>query len=275
MSVFRGDGRTHGRRRAAAATSGAKAPSRRAAAFYDVDGTLIDLNLLHSALFVFSNIGEWSGRIGYMASFAARLPALYLAERRDRYLLNVVLFETFKGVSRDRLFTLGEEYCDRVMMGHLYPRAAELIEANRATGIEPVLVTGSPDFIVAPFAQRLGVKDWVANRLVFSRGRATGRLHAPVMAGDAKAAWCAEYCARNEINLADCWGYADSHYDLPFLAVMGHPVAVNPTRRLAATAAARQWPLIRFEKGESRRAVAGLDREAVGEWLERKLNGAA
>ncbi len=275
MSVFKRNGRPHGRRRAAAATSGAKANSRRAAAFYDVDGTLIDLNLLHSAIFVFSNIGEWSGRIGYLASFAAKLPALYLAERRDRYLLNVALFETFKGVSRDRLFTLGEEYCERVMIGHLYPRAAELIEANRAANLEPVLVTGSPDFIVSPFAERLGIKTFVANRLVYSRGHATGRLHAPVMAGEAKAEWCAEYATQNGIDLADCWGYADSHYDLPFLATVGHPVAVNPDRRLATTAAARQWPIIRFEKGEQRRALPGIDREAVSEWLERKLNGAA
>src|SRR6266705_3209032 len=72
------------------------------------------------------------------------LPPLYLAERQDRRLLNMKLFEAYKGVSRDRLWELGEEYCDRVLMRHLYPRAIEMLEANRAAGIELVLVTGSP-----------------------------------------------------------------------------------------------------------------------------------
>ena len=35
---------------------------------------------------------------------------------------------------------------------------------------------------------------------------------------------------------------------LPFLAALGHPVAVNPDRRLRAAALSRQWPVIHFEK---------------------------
>ncbi|MGB3550084.1 MAG: HAD-IB family hydrolase [Candidatus Binatus sp.] len=221
--------------------------SSRRAAFYDLDGTIVDLNLVHAAIFTLANVGEWSGRVAYLLAFAARLPRLYVAERRDRRLLNTVLFEAFKGVSRDRLLSLGEEYCERVLIGHLFPHAVELIEANRAAGLEPVLVTGSPDFIVAPLARHLGVADFAANRFVFSRGRATGRLAEPVMAGDEKAAWCANYAAGRNIDLANCWGYADSHYDTAFLANLGHPVAVNPDRRLRAAALSRQWPVIHFE----------------------------
>jgi HAD superfamily hydrolase (TIGR01490 family) len=224
---------------------------KRRAAFYDLDGTLVDLNLVHAAIFTLANVGEWSGRVSYLLGFAARLPRLYVAENRDRRTLNTVLFEAFKGVSRDRLFSLGEEYCERILIGHLFPRALELIEANRAAGIEPVLVTGSPDFIVAPLAQHLGIADYAANRFVFSRGRATGRLAEPVMAGDEKAVWCEDYAAAHDIDLADCWSYADSHYDTAFLAKVGHPVAVNPDRRLRAAALSRQWPVIHFETAAS------------------------
>ena len=132
-------------------------------------------------------------RVGYL-SFAARLPLLYMAERRDRYLLNAALFAAFKGLSRDRLEALGEEYCERILIAHLFPQATAMIEANRTAGLEPILVTGSPDFIIAPLAAHLNIATFVANRLVYSRGRATGRLHEPIMAGDAKAAWCAEIC---------------------------------------------------------------------------------
>jgi HAD superfamily hydrolase (TIGR01490 family) len=245
------------------------------AAFYDLDGTLMGLNLIHGTLFALTNIGEWSRRVSYVVGLAARLPMLYLAERRDRHLLNVTLFEMFKGISRDRLITLGEEYCDRVLVANMYPRAVEMVAANREAGLEPVLVTGSPDFIVAPLAQRLGIETYAANRLVYSRGLATGRLQNPVMAGEAKAAWCIEYAEANRISLSASWGYADSHYDLPFLAALGHPVAVNPDRRLLAVARSRQWPVVHFDKTSDIRSTGGIGPEAVEEWLERKFDGAA
>ena len=119
---------------------------RRRAAFYDLDGTLMDLNLVHAALFTFTNIGEWGRRVSYMMAFVSRLPRMYIAERRDRRLLNIVLFEAFKGVSRDRLFSLGEEYCERVLIAHLYPRAIEMIEVSHTSD-----VSGASKFIWLAF----------------------------------------------------------------------------------------------------------------------------
>jgi fatty acyl-CoA reductase len=228
------------------------------AAFYDLDGTLMGLNLIHGTLFAFSYIGAWSGRVTSVLGLATRLPMLFLAERRDRHLLNVVLFEMFKGIPRERLVTLGEEYCDRVLIANMYPSAIEMIAANRDAGLDPVLVTGSPDFIVEPLARRLGIESFVANRLAFDNGFATGRLCEPVIVGNAKAAWCAEYAAANRISLKDSWGYADSHYDLPFLAALGHPVAVNPNRRLLAVARQRRWPIVRFDKTAEFRRPYGI-----------------
>jgi HAD superfamily hydrolase (TIGR01490 family) len=245
------------------------------AAFYDVDGTLMGLNLVHAALFMLANVGEWSGRAGGLLSFAARLPLLYMAERRDRYLLNAALFAAFKGLSRDRLEVLGEEYCDRILIAHLFPQATAMIEANRTAGLEPILVTGSPDFIIAPLAAHLNITTFVANRLVYSRGRATGRLHEPIMAGDAKAAWCGEYAAANRLDLKSCWGYADSYHDLAFLAAMGHPVAVNPDRKLREIARGRQWPVINFAKPGRANQLAASGTDALEQWIERNSNGAA
>jgi HAD superfamily hydrolase (TIGR01490 family) len=258
-----------------ARTRNATRPVARGVAFYDLDGTLVGLNLLHTALYLFANLGEWSGRAGYLLNLAARVPSLYLAERRDRYLLNIVLFELFKGVSRDRLEELGEEYCECVLMGNLYPQARDIIEANRTAGLEPVLVTGSPDFVAAPLSRHLAIADYAANRLAFVRGRATGRLLTPIMAGDEKARWCADYATVRQVDLRRCWGYADSYYDLPFLAALGHPVAVNPDRRLRVTAASRQWPIVQFNPQSPRTALTRALRAQAEAWIWRWLDGAA
>src|SRR5580693_10278590 len=196
-------------------------PQTRRAAFYDLDGTLVDLNLVHITLYVLSNLGEWSNRASYLAAFAARAPQLYLAEKQDRRLLNILMFEAFKGISRDRLVELGREYCERVLIGHLYPKGIELLEANRRAGLEPVLVTGSPDWVSAPLAEHLNIADFSANRMAISRGRATGRFFFNDTATTEKATWCDQYAAARGMKLADCWGYADSHYDLPFLTALG------------------------------------------------------
>jgi len=246
----------------------------RGAAFYDLDGTLADLNLVHAALFILTNLGEWHRRISSIAGLAASAPRLYLAERKDRRLLNQVLFECLKGVSGDRLIELGQEYCDRVLLKHLYPSAIELVEANRKVGLEPVLVTGSPDFIVAPLCRQLEIRDFAANRLIVSHARATGRLAQPVMAADEKAHWCESFARQHNFDLRKCWGYADSYYDLPFLVALGHPVAVNPDRKLRAAAMSRQWPILRFDKStddESDDASGGAILEPPG----RSVDGAS
>jgi HAD superfamily hydrolase (TIGR01490 family) len=238
-------------------------PQIKRAAFYDLDGTLVDLSLVHITLFVLANLGEWTNRISYLASFAARAPRLYIAEQQDRRKLNILMFEAFKGVSRDRLVEMGREYCERVLIDHLYPKGVELIEANRRAGLQPVLVTGSPDWVVAPLARHLNIADFSANRMAISRGRATGRLLEPIMATAEKAIWCEQYANDRGMKLADCWGYADSHYDLPFLTALGHPVAVNPDKRLHATAMSRQWPIIHFEKHRNGSIIADNVRRLV------------
>ena len=61
---------------------------------------------------------------------------------------------------------------------------------------------------------------------------------------------------REGYDLAECTAYSDSHTDLPFLEVVGHPVAVNPDRRLRRIAQERGWPILEF-RGRAYPVVRG------------------
>ncbi len=91
-----------------------------------------------------------------------------------------------------------------------------------------VVVTGALDVSVKPLMEHLGIDDYVANRLEFVNGIATGRLLPPVMAAATKASWIRTYAEREGINLSDSYAYTDSMSDLPMLSIVGHPAVDQP-----------------------------------------------
>jgi phosphoserine phosphatase len=64
--------------------------------------------------------------------------------------------------------------------------------------------------------------------------------------GRTKAEAVAELATVDGIDLAESTAYSDSASDVPFLEAVGHPVAVNPDRRLRAIARERGWRVLRF-----------------------------
>jgi HAD superfamily hydrolase (TIGR01490 family) len=113
--------------------------------------------------------------------------------------------------------------------------------------LRQVVITGALDFSVELLMNHLGIDDWVANRLEFVNGEATGRVLPPVMASATKAKWIREFAEREGINLSDSYAYSDSISDLPMLSIVGHPAAVNPDFRLKQTALQHDWPILNLK----------------------------
>ena len=80
------------------------------------------------------------------------------------------LHTLLRGVSRDRLDLLGEEYFQYILKPRMRREAVEtLVEAIRA-GERVVLVSQLLDHILKPLAKHFGVESIVANRLEFRDG---------------------------------------------------------------------------------------------------------
>jgi HAD superfamily hydrolase (TIGR01490 family) len=216
----------------------------KAAAFYDVDGTLISTNVVHAYAWYAVNVPTITGKLGRAAKLAASLPFYAAADRVGRKFFNDIFYKNYKGISEDRLYVLGEELFEKMIRKRIFEDMIDLMKRSRDEGYEQVIITGALDTITKPLADYLGVDAWYANRLEFYHGEATGRLIAPVYAGPVKAEAVRTYAHEKGYNLADCRAYADSASDIPMLSAVGHAVAVNPDTQLKAAATAHDWPVM-------------------------------
>ena len=128
-----------------------------AAAFYDLDGTLVRTNLVHA--FAFSARNQ-QGILKSALKTAATLisvPMFMAADFYNRRLFNDLFFVRYKGESEDRLRCLAQELFDTVLRPSIIPGAYELIDKSRQLGLRQVLVTGALDITVGPLAKHLKI----------------------------------------------------------------------------------------------------------------------
>ncbi len=215
-----------------------------AAAFYDLEGTLVSTNLVHTLGFYARNQAGLLRSLRKSVSTLASIPLFAVADQYSRMVFNDIFFKRYKGESEDRLRFFSQELFEDVLKPAVFPGSLELIQKSRSLGLRQVVVTGALDFSVKPLMEYLGVDDYVANRLEFVNGVATGRLVPPVLASATKASWIRTYAEREGLNLSDSYAYSDSMSDLPMLSIVGHPAAVNPDMRLRQTALHHDWPIL-------------------------------
>jgi HAD superfamily hydrolase (TIGR01490 family) len=153
-----------------------------------------------------------------------------------------------KGWDRDQIRDIVREALEETVEPIIYAEALDLIEAHRAAGHKVYLVSASPEDIVLPLADHLGVDGAIASRVVVDEdGRYAGEMDFYAY-GPFKAVAMEELAEREGFDLAESSAYSDSYTDLPMLEAVGHPVAVNPDRVLAKVAKEREWEVMQFTK---------------------------
>ena len=100
--------------------------------------------------------------------------------------------------------------------------------------------------MVTPLGEILHADEVMASRCEVSAGRFTGKLESGPLGGSAKAEAAEAWAKQSGIDLSESYAYADDMSDLPLLELVGHPIAVNPERRLEKLAHTRGWPVRRW-----------------------------
>jgi HAD superfamily hydrolase (TIGR01490 family) len=218
-----------------------------AAAFYDLEGTLVSTNLVHTLGFYAQKQAGILPTLKKSALTLAKLPFFAVTDIYSRNVFNEVFFQSYKGESQDRLRFFADELFETTLKPAVFEGSFDLIKQSKKNGHRQVVLTGALDFTIERLMDYLGIDDYVDNRLEFVNGYATGRVLPPVMASATKATWIREYAEKHNISLSDSYAYTDSISDLPMLSIVGHPAAINPDFRLKQVALQHNWAILNLK----------------------------
>lgn len=182
--------------------------------------------------------------------FEARNQAFY-----DQYkagTLNIFEFLDFQLLplarhSRAQLDAWHREFMDTRVRPMMTPKAQALVKQHLDSGAVVAIVTATNSFVTGPIARAFGISHLVATIPAQQDGAFTGKPRGT-------PAFKAGKIERVEgwlESLGLCWEsfpvsrfYSDSHNDLPLMAKVTDPVAVDPDDTLRAHATAHGWPVI-------------------------------
>jgi len=208
----------------------------RVAAIFDVDRTLVQG---HTERLFFQHLVS-CGLLspGAALGFLARLAVSPRERHRNKSYL--------AGQRVEGVLSLAAECFRDLILPRVSPVGLARLKEHRAAGHAVVLLTGSLIFLLKPLKELSGA-DWlIATELVENGGRFTGEIRGLHPRGKNKAILVEELARRHNLDLARSFAYGDHLTDLPLLELVGHPVAVNPGRRLRQLARQRRWPIQRF-----------------------------
>jgi thioester reductase-like protein len=167
--------------------------------YWRVEGSLFEISALRTIGFFNWNsqsfLERWVRRAAMFWMTLLRPPAYFASRTFATRFLHSVL----RGITRDRLDLLGEEYFQYELKPRMRREAIQkLIDALR-NGERVVLVGQMLEHILRPMAEYFAAEGFISNRLEFRDGLATGRLLDPVIRPRGPFAWLASGSADGRI----------------------------------------------------------------------------
>ncbi|WP_067136667.1 HAD family hydrolase [Microtetraspora malaysiensis] len=225
-------------------------PDPTAAAFFDVDNTMMrGASIYHFArglaargLFTTNDLVRFALGQAWFRVRGNENPD-HIAKAKETALAFVA------GLKVDEVVHLGEEIYDEVMSDRIWAGTRALAQAHLDLGQRVWLVTATPVELARVIAQRLGLTGALGTVAETADGVYTGRLVGDLLHGPAKAEAIRALARREGLDLSHCSAYSDSANDLPMLSLVGSPCAVNPDSELREHAKENGWRIRDFRTG--------------------------
>src|SRR3954464_4814720 len=137
------------------------------------------------------------------------------------------------------------QFMQRKILPLVRPRARTLVAQHRSDLC--AIITATNSFVTAPIAREFGIEHLIATEPAQAGGEFTGEVSGTPCFREGKIARLEEWLAGRGQSLrafAQTTFYSDSLNDLPLLARVTHPVAVDPDDTLRAHAQRKGWRIM-------------------------------
>jgi putative phosphoserine phosphatase/1-acylglycerol-3-phosphate O-acyltransferase len=203
--------------------------AKRYVAFFDLDKTLLSIN--SGSILV-----REAYKRGLMSTSdlvnAIYLSFLYKFHLRDTALIVAGMGRWLKGVTVEEVDVLSEHVVKKHLIDAIRPEIFSEINYHRQNRAEIVILSSAIIQICKPLGSYIG-----ADNIICSAEN-------KFCLEDEKRMRLLQYCEMRNYSLDEAFYYGDSISDLSALEVVGHPVCVQPDRKLSRIAHENGWRIL-------------------------------
>lgn len=214
-------------------------------AFFDVDNTLLDgySGYYTTRLLIRKNILK-KRRIA-QALFYKMITPFYQSDPKTMYRIAT---RDMVGSHSDDILRIGRECFEKDIKPRLFVDALKLVQVHQKKGHPVYLITSGPTMTVQILSEYLKADGhYSAGPVIDAQGFLTRELRMPLYYREGKVVAAQEILSKHKVNWKDCYYYADSTDDLFLFEKVGHPVLVNPSRKLRDIGRIKKWNILHFK----------------------------
>ena len=140
-----------------------------------------------------------------------------------------------------------DDFMQRKVRGMMTVPAQELVARHRVAGDVCIIITATNSFVTSPIAREFGVEHLIATEPEEKDGEFTGGVAGVPCFREGKITRLESWLAQRGWgwdSFADSFFYSDSLNDLPLLAKVNNPIAVDPDATLRMHAEQHGWRIL-------------------------------
>lgn len=220
------------------------------AVFFDLDMTLVNLATERAfGLYMRNKINQpWLVKIKKLIVIILGYLKYDLHLINDYAILKKSIIRTvMANEDADYYKKCSRDFLNDVIIKNIHKILFDLVNEHKKAGREIYIISAAVDLVVKEIADYFQVTGCFSTELEIKEGKYTGEVVGPVYYGEMRGEIIKDIAKKNNIDLSKSYAYGDYIDDRYMFDLVGHPVVVNPDKKLLKIAKNNDWEIVQFK----------------------------